>query len=74
MAISYFVEAQTMVLPNPPPIPGGADHDWLYGRVMESLGSNGNRANFVVTHENINTVKANVSRVLPFPLLPSFPR
>lgn len=50
------------LLPNAPPLPGGADFDRLYPRVMECLGSVTNRASFVGTHIDINAVKTSLMR------------
>lgn len=58
VSISFFRAAQTMpLLPNAPPLPGGANYIRLYDRVMETLGSDTNTANFVITHADINFVK-----------------
>ncbi|KAF2743763.1 glycoside hydrolase family 18 protein [Sporormia fimetaria CBS 119925] len=58
VALSFFRAARTMpLLPNPPPLPGGANYVRLYDRVMETLGDEFNRATFVLAHEDINAVK-----------------
>lgn len=49
------------LLPNPPPLPGGADYVRLYDRVMECLGSETNTANFVIAYVEINAAKTLVS-------------
>jgi chitinase len=48
-----------------PPLAGGADYTRLLDRVMDSLGSRTNIANFVFAHTDINAVKGAV-RSLPF--------
>ncbi|RYP56698.1 hypothetical protein DL771_011637 [Monosporascus sp. 5C6A] len=58
VSISFFVQARTMPLPNPPPLPGGAQYVRLYDRVMECLGSQTNTANFVLLNAEINAFKA----------------
>lgn len=77
VAVSFFVQARTMpLLPNAPPLPGGADFPRLYPRVMECLGSYDNTESFVLLHKEINAAKKSVSSDVslpPSPLLFSLP-
>jgi hypothetical protein len=47
-----------------PPLHGGADFHGLLNRVMDSVGSRTNFANFVFAHTDINAVKSRVSSLL----------
>lgn len=49
------------LLPNGPPLPGGATYNRLYDRVMECLGSETNTANFVIAVADLNAAKSRVS-------------
>ncbi|ETS75312.1 hypothetical protein PFICI_12256 [Pestalotiopsis fici W106-1] len=63
VSISFFRQARTMpLLPNAPPLPGGADYSSLYPRVMDCLGSFTNTETFVGAHRDINAVKTNLMR------------
>lgn len=64
VSLSFFEQART-TLPDPPPLPvshgTAADYGDILDRVMECLGSETNRANFVLVFKDINASKTYVS-------------
>ncbi|KAK3315445.1 hypothetical protein B0H66DRAFT_521857 [Apodospora peruviana] len=63
ISASFFRQARDMNLPLPlPPLPGGQNYLRPYDRVMECVGSETNRANFVLAFRDINQYKGRLVR------------